>query len=182
MSRKKIILVQLLAALGWLSVAQNCRGDEPSQEYKLKAAFIYNFARFIEWPNDAFADDNAPFVIAVVGADPFKGALEQVMNGKKVGGRSVEIHHFASSDNIGSCQILFVSGTDADSISRVLQKVGRNHVLTIGESDDFTSSGGGLRFFTEDDRIRFEINTSATDCAGLKISSKLLKLARIFKQ
>ena len=97
MCRKRNILVALLAVLGCANMAQICCGDEPTQEYRLKAAFIYNFARFIEWPDDAFADGKAPFVIAVVGDDPFNGALEQEISGKKVGGRSVVIRHFASS-------------------------------------------------------------------------------------
>lgn len=172
----------LLAIAAVLVLALPCGADEPSQEYKVKAAFIFNFAKFIEWPREVFSSADAPFVIAVVGADPFNGALEQAVAGKKVGTRRVEIRHFDSVDKIGPCQILFVPTTDGESQARIIQKVENDHVLTIGESDDFDSSGGSLRFFTEDNKMRFEINTDATDQAKLKISSKLLKLAKIYKK
>jgi hypothetical protein len=169
----------LIAVLG---LALLCGGDEPSQEYKVKAAFIYNFARFIEWPTGAFTSADAPLVIAVVGTDPFSGSLEQAVVGKVVGNRRVEIRHFDSVDKIGPCQILFVPTTDDNTESAIVQKVRNDHVLTIGESDNFAAQGGSLRFFSQDGKVRFEINTDVTDQAQLKISSKLLKLARIFKK
>ena len=172
-------LSALVAGLGF---ALLCGAGEPAPEYMVKAAFIYNFARFIEWPNEVFASGNAPFVIAVVGDDPFKGALEQAVAGKKVGNRNVEIRHFDSVDKIGSCQILVVPTTDDEAEAQILRKVEKDHVLTIGESDNFSSIGGCIRFFAEENKVRFEINTDASDHAGLQISSKLLKLARIFKK
>ena len=165
-----------------LCLVMLCGTDEPSQEYKLKAAFICNFARFIEWPPGSFANDDAPFVIGVVGADPFNGALEQAVAGKKVGSRRVEIRHLGAVDKITSCQILVIPTTDDESESAILRKVGKDPVLSIGESDSFCALGGCIRFFTEDNKMRFEINVDATDQAQLKISSKLLKLARIFKK
>lgn len=168
------------ATFAVLSLALLCGDGEPSQEYRVKAAFIYNFARFIEWPPNAFASADAPFVIAVVGNDPFNGALEQAVNGKAVGTRRVEIRHFDSVGKIGACQILFVPTSDDETETAIIQRVKNDHVLTIGESDNFAANGGSLRFFSQDNKIRFEINTDATDQSQLKISSKLLKLARIF--
>ena len=165
-----------------VSIALLCGGDEPSQEYRLKAAFIYNFARFIEWPSEAFNSADAPFVIAVVGTDPFTGALEQAVSGKVVGARRVEIRHFDSVDKIGPCQILFVPTTDDETEAAIIEREKDGHVLTVGESENFETNGGCLRFFTQDNKIRFEINTDVTDQAQLRISSKLLKLARIFKK
>jgi hypothetical protein len=175
-------LKSVLAIAALLGVALICRADEPSREYKVKAAFIYNFARFIEWPPEVFADSEAPFVVAVVGKDPFDGALEQVASGKKIGARRVEIRHFDSIDDIGPCQILFVPITDDDSEARTIRKIENGHVLSIGEGEAFTANGGTLRFFSEDNKIRFEVNTDAADRASLRISSKLLNLARIFKK
>jgi hypothetical protein len=172
----------LLALAAVLGLALPCGAYEPSQEYKVKAAFIFNFAKFIEWPREVFSSADAPFVIAVVGADPFNGALEQAVAGKRVGTRGVEIRHFDSVDKIGPCQILFVPTTDDNSQVQIIRKVENDHVLTVGESDNFSSNGGSFRFFTEDNKMRFEVNTDATDRAQLKISSKLLKLARIFKK
>jgi hypothetical protein len=175
-------LKSALAIVALLGAAVICRAGEPSREYKVKAAFIYNFARFIEWPPEVFPNSEAPFVVAVVGADPFDGALEQVVSGKKIGARRVEIRHFDSIDNIGPCQILFVPSTDDVSEARIIQKIGNDHVLSVGESETFAANGGTLRFFSEGNKIRFEVNTDAADRARLQISSKLLNLARIFKK
>jgi hypothetical protein len=182
MSRQKERFKPLPAILAAMGLALLCGSGEPAQEYKVKAAFIYNFARFIEWPQEVFASADSPFVIGVVGTDPFNGALEQAVTAKKVGTRRVEIQHFDSVDQIGPCQILFVPTSDDESETKIIQKVENDHVLTIGESDSFDSIGGSFRFFTEDNKMRFEVNTDATDHAKLKISSKLLKLARIFKK
>jgi hypothetical protein len=170
------------AMVAVLSLALLCGDAQPSQEYKVKAAFIYNFARFIEWPPSVFPSADAPFVIAVLGIDPFNGALEQAVNGKAVGTRRVEIRHFESVDKIGDCQILFVPVTDDASEANAIGKVKNNHVLTIGESDSFDVNGGCLQFFEQDNKVRFEISTDATDQSQVRISSKLLKLARIFKK
>jgi hypothetical protein len=182
MRRRRDRFILLLAMTAMLALALPCGADEPSQEYKVKAAFIYNFARFVEWPSESFASADAPFVIAVVGTDPFNGALEQAVAGKKVGTRRVEIRHFDSIDKIGSCQILFVATTDDDSQVKIIHKVENDHVLTVGESDNFDSNGGSFRFFMEDNKVHFEVNTDAADLAKLRVSSKLLKLARIFKK
>jgi hypothetical protein len=175
-------LAPLLAMTAMLRCATVCRAGEPSQEYKVKAAFIYNFARFIEWPAEVFGGGDAPFVIGVVGADPFNGALEQAVAGKRVGSRTVVVKHFATADDLGPCQILFVATGDEELQTRILQKVQNQHVLTVGESDTFDADGGCLRFVLENSKMRFEINTDATDQAKLKISSKLLKLAKIYQK
>jgi YfiR/HmsC-like len=165
-----------------LTLALSVRADEPAREYKVKAAFIYNFAQFVDWPTSAFESADAPFVVAVVGKDPFNGLLEEVVAGKRVGGRTVVVQHFDSSAGIGQCQILFVPMTEEGSLGTIIQKMQNKPVLTIGEVDDFTEEGGCFRFFTEDNKMRFEINQDAAEQAGLRISSKLLRLARIFKK
>src|SRR5580704_2288249 len=144
----------LLAIAAIIGLALLCGTDESSQEYKVKAAFIYNFAQFVDWPDTAFTSADAPFIVAVVGKDPFEGILEQVVAGKRVGTRRVIVKHFDSADQIGQCQILFVPMTEDDSLSRIIQKVQNSAVLTIGESEDFDSSGGCFRFFTDDDKMR----------------------------
>jgi hypothetical protein len=172
----------LTAVSAVLGLALLLGAQEVAQEYKLKAAFIYNFARFIEWPAASFENDDAPFVIAVVGKDPYNGALEQAVDGKKVGGRRVEIKHFETIDKIGRCQILVVPVTDDESEASAVRKVANEPVLCIGESGGFCSLGGCIRFFTEDDKMRFEISTDAAEQAKLTVSSKLLKLAKIFRK
>jgi hypothetical protein len=172
----------LITAIGVACLLLTCGAEEPTPEYKVKAAFIYNFAKFIEWPDGHFAGADTPFVIAVVGNDPFGGALDQSVAGKAVGTHPVKVEHFASADNLGNCEVLFIPGNDDDTEAKVIAKLGDKSVLTVGESDHFDANGGSIRFFTDDNKMRFEINTDATDAAKLKISSKLLKLARIYKK
>jgi len=159
-----------------------CVAGGEMQEYKVKAAFIYNFAKFTEWPDGHFADSDAPFVIAVVGTDPFDGALDHIVAGKKVGTHPVEVRHFDSAEKLGNCEILFIADNDDETIAKIIDKVSDKSILTVGESDHFDANGGAIRFFTEDSKMRFEINTDATDKAKLKVSSKLLKLARIYRK
>jgi len=174
----------------WLVVAAGCalqcaaqsraNAEGPSREYAVKAAFIFNFAEFVEWPADAFKEAASPLVIGIVGDDPFQGALEKAVAGKTVAGRPFEVRHLTSSDDLRSCQILFVAGSENEKTAEILHKVEGGSVLTIGESDQFPWAGGVIRFFLEDGKVRFEINQDAAESSKLKISSKLMKLAHLF--
>jgi len=169
----------LLAAV--LSPLPPARADGPSREYQLKAAFLYNFAQFVDWPEEAFANNQSPLVVAVVGQDPFNGALDQILRGKTAGGRGIVVKYFANAGAIEFCHVLFVSSSEQGQMSTVLQRAGKYHALTVGDFDGFTASSGMIRFFAEDNRLRFEINTEAVAADGkLKIRSQLMKLARIY--
>src|SRR5580658_8662880 len=111
----KVMLSLSVAAI--FTIARPAHAYEVAGEYKVKAAFIYNFAQFVDWPDTAFTSADAPFIVAVVGKDPFEGILEQVVAGKRVGARRVIVKHFDSADQIGPCQILFVPMTEDDSLS-----------------------------------------------------------------
>ncbi|MBC7783362.1 MAG: YfiR family protein [Burkholderiales bacterium] len=166
-----------------LLMAATVSAAEPSREYQVKAAFIYNFTQFIEWPEGAFASADAPFVVAVLGKDPFNGALEQAMEGKRVGSRAVVVRRYEVGSVIGPCQILFVPLTEESAVINKLPRlVGDRPILTVGESDAFLPLGGIFRFYTEDKKVRFEVSTQPAEQRRLKISSKLLKLARIYKK
>jgi hypothetical protein len=154
--------------------------DGPSREYAVKAAFIFNFAQFVEWPADAFVDANSPIVIGIVGDDPFQGLLEKIVAGKFVGGRPFSIRHFSAGDDLQACHVLFVAPSESASTAEILRKVQGKCVLTIGETDQFPWAGGVIRFFLEDNKVHFEINQDAAESSRLKISSKLMKLARLF--
>jgi hypothetical protein len=155
--------------------------DSSAREYELKAAFIYKFAQFIEWPAAAFSSESDPIVVATIGDDPFQGSLDRVMAGKSVGARPMAVAHFGGVDQIQRCHVLFVSAANAGDLPAILRKVGKSPVITIGEQDDFCQGGGIIQFLVEDGKIHFEINTDAADAAGVKISSRLLKLAKIYK-
>ena len=153
-----------------------------SREYQVKAAFIYNFTQFIEWPKEAFVGADAPFVIAVLGQDPFEGALENILAGKSVGNRPIVTRHFNSVDDVRPCQILFMPAAMDDSVRDVLGKLGKSPVLIVGETEGLLSAGGAVRLYLEDGRMRFQINPDVLDAARLKASAKLMQLARVYKK
>jgi len=156
------------------------RAEEPSKEYLIKAAFIYNFTQFIEWPADSFASPDAPFIVGVAGIDPFNGALDQAFADKVVGSRKVVVKYFNSIAVIEPCQVLFISNSEERTLDHVFRRqLGTAATLTVGEFNSLLTTGGSVRFFSEGNKIRFEINLAAVDRARLKISSKLLKLAKV---
>lgn len=165
---------------GMLTLMPAARADEPSREYQIKAAFIYNFVQFVEWPQNAFASDSSPITIGVVGGNPFGDVLERAVAGKVIGGRSLAVQYFADARDLGPCQVLFVNSSDTGFMHAIHEKLKGKDVLSIGESDQFPWTGGIIRFYDEDNKVRFEINLDAATEAHLKISSKLLRLARIF--
>jgi hypothetical protein len=154
----------------------------PSRENQVKAAFIYNFAQFVEWPDDAFLGNGAPFVIGVLGDGGLQGELERTLKGKTAGGREFAVRSFARVADIQRCHILFVGAAEQGRAQEVIQKVTRQGTLTVGDFDGFTAASGVVRFMTEDNKLRFEVNVDAANDERLRVSSKLLKLARIYNK
>ena len=150
-------------------------------EYEIKAAFLYNFASFVERPDHVPADSGGTFVIGVYGDDPFGDTLDQAVAGKTVNGRRIEIKRFRSIRDLKPCHILFISSSEEGRTGRILNAIKDWHVLTVGETDGFARNGGVIGFFLEDKRVRFEINADNARNSGLKISSRLMKLARVVK-
>jgi hypothetical protein len=145
-------------------------------EYQVKAAFLLNFTKFIEWPATAFADAGAPFTICVLGNDPFGSALEQVVSGETVGGRKLAVRKMDQPPAPQTCQVVFQAGTGKDRAAAP-GSLGAG-VLTVGEGESFVREGGIIAFVIDNHRVRFDINQSAADHAALKLSSKLLSVAR----
>jgi hypothetical protein len=167
----------LLLAFGTTPVG----GDAaPAPEYKVKAAFLYNFAQFIEWPGDAVGG-NGPIILAVVGDNPFGTVLDDAARGKAVGGHPLIVRHYPNLQALGPAHILFVSASEENNAEAVLQRAG-NATLTVSDFDSFTSKGGMFRFFLEDNKIHFEVNVEAVRKSRLKVSSKLMKLAKVYGQ
>ena len=163
-----------------LSVPLVCGSAQPEEltEYQVKAAFIYNFAKFVEWPAEAFADGNAPLRVCVLGENPFGQELMRVVNGKKIGNHELLVSNFAEPQMAKGCHVLFVSSSERGRIAQVLEAMRRANVLTVGEHGDFLRHGGIIRFVLDEGKVRFEVNLSASEKARVKISSKLLTLAR----
>ncbi|MDY6989879.1 MAG: YfiR family protein [Thermodesulfobacteriota bacterium] len=173
----------LLVMLAWvvLGMGQNGFAEPPeSREYQVKAAFLYNFVKFVEWPAKAFSDDQSAIIVAIVGDDPFGTAIETIKD-KKAKGKSLVINSFAKIEDVDNCHILFISRSKERHLDSILAYVRDRHVLTIGDMEDFAQRGGIIHFVTSGNRIGFKINMDAAERAGLKISSRLLKLADIVR-
>jgi hypothetical protein len=150
-------------------------------EYELKAAFLFNFAKFVEWPPRAFANPQSAFLICVLGPDPFGSALDDALLRHSIQGRAVALLRMKRTADIVGCQILFVTARERNRLPEITAKLRGQYVLVIGETDDFAVSGGVIQFAIEQNHIRFLINTDAADRSGLKFSSKLLALATIVR-
>ena len=152
------------------------RAQATTEEYRVKAGFIFHFAQLVDWP--AAAAGGPTFVLCMLGDDPFRGELESTLNGKAIGSRPIHILHLKQPQEARGCQVLFISSTEDGRLPKIFGELGSSAVMTVGESDDFIERGGMIRFTLEQDRVRFEINLKAADPAGLKFSSRLLLLAK----
>jgi len=148
-------------------------------EYEVKAAFLYNFAKFIEWPESSFHDPQSPLTICVLGSDPFGRTLDDALQGKTIGNRPVALERFKNPAQARQCHIAFVSSSEARRLPEIEDQLRGASVLLVGESDGFAEAGGVLQFALQDNRMRFVINTDAAQRADLKVSSKLLALAEV---
>lgn len=155
-------------------------GSSDSSEYLIKAGFIYNFAKLMEWPDPVFPQPNSPIVIGVLGnTDPFQGTLDDVLKGKQVNGHPFVVRHLKSRDDIKGCNILFVTSSEATHVDELLHQVRGLPILTIGDTPGFAERGGIINFVVEDNKVRFDIDVQAAKQADINISSRLLALARI---
>lgn len=149
-----------------------------STEYQVKAAFLYNFAKFIEWPPEALPEGR-PFVIGVLGHDPFGSALDEAVAGKTVRDRRIVVRRFSRIDEAADSHILFIGDSEAENLPRILKRLGPAPVLAVSDLPRFAEQGGMVQLVMEQSRVRFAINVGSMERAGLKPSSQLLKLARI---
>lgn len=148
------------------------------REHALKAAFLYNFTKFVEWPTNSFRDTNAPFVVAVVGNSPCTAELEKIAKERKLNGRNIIIRAVTDVESIQDAQALFIAASADSRLKDWLAAVRGRNVLTIGESELFWKQGGTINFLIEGEKIRFEINMDQAEAAGLKVSAQLQKLAK----
>ena len=149
-----------------------------SKEYQLKAAFIYNFTKFVDWPAQRSESKDSPFTIGVFGKNPFGDELNKLVQGRSVSGRPIIIKNITSTNEAVSVDLLFVSNGQEELLGKLLGAIQSAGVLTIGESKSFADYGGIINFVTEADKIRFEINLDEAERGGLKLRAQLLKLAK----
>ena len=169
----------LLAVLGMVAaqVNQGVGGESSLAEYKVKALFLFNFAKYVEWPPEAFASADSPIVIGIIGENRFGNHLAKAVEGKSISGRSIVVRQIDKEEALLSCQILFISGSEKARLPQILDLVKTRPILTVSEIENFTQRGGAIGFVKKEERIRLEIDLEAAQRARLQLSSKLLSVA-----
>lgn len=174
---RRFALLALAASVGHI------HAEGPvADEYPVKAAFIFNFAKFVEWPAVAFKGPEDPFAICVLGQNPFGTALEDVVRNKTVADRGFVVREVLNAQQASKCHIVFVTASERKRFHSILEELKGHSILTVGEAEDFVANGGVINFKLKDARVRIEIDTGAAERAKLRISSKLLSLAEITKK
>ncbi len=168
--RRAVILMALFSVVPM--PAANPAAPAEGLEYRIKAAFLFNFLKFVEWP--APANDSSPWVIGILGHDPFGDAIDQIVRGKMLNGRKVEVRRYVRVGEVRDCNILFIGRAEFERSGTPMQP----GLLTVGESPGFLKAGGAVNFYLEDNRVHFEIRAEVARFAGLHVSSQLLKLGR----
>jgi hypothetical protein len=170
-------VLEVLGCVAMIAIAAPSARAQGSSNYQIKAAFLFNFAKFVAWPDTG----NDPMSICIAGDDPFGGILDDTVKGKTINGRAVEIKRNKAGKNLQGCHIVFISASERRRVRSIFDSLQGTSVLTVGEFPGFASEGGIINFTTQENRIHFEINTDAAERAHLKISSRLLSLATIVK-
>ncbi len=185
---KRCLISIASAACVWLAPAPAvCEQDiDRDKTLKVKAAYLYNFAKFVQWPEDHFANDKTPITIGVLGHDPFGSTLEKTIRGKTVNGRRLVTKRFQArggknTKELRRCHILYISTSERRHLADILWDLDGSDVLVVGEGTDFAPAGGMIGFVLEDQRIAFQVNREAVAKSRIKISAKLLRLARIVR-
>jgi hypothetical protein len=188
--------MQVIVLLACLLAADAYPDSQSAQykEYEIKAAFIYNFLKFVDWPEEKMAHSENQIVVGIIGVDPF-GAATDIFKDKKVEDRNVVIKRFEGIEQLKktvekdkpaneklealkTCHLLFICPSEQKRASEIIDIVGKNGVLTVADTSGFIESGGGINFLMEDNKVRFDINLTAAEKGGLKIRSQLLRLAK----
>jgi len=187
-TKSYILILSALVLFVGLITTQAYAESTQSKEYQVKAAFLYNFIKFVDWPKEKIVYRNDTIVMGIIGKDPFKKAFESVRN-KKIKGKKLVVERFAAfekikdKDVLKKCHVLFICASEKEDLPEIIKALNDSPVLTVGETSGFLESGGIINFLMEEKKIRFEINLSASKKAKLKISSKLLRLAkRVIKE
>jgi hypothetical protein len=170
-----MFLLMLLAALAPVGQLRS----DPTREYQLKAAFLFNFAQFVEWPRSSFADAKAPFVIGVLGNDPFGPFLDRLVQGEMVHDRAVIVRRFDTISDVTDCQILFVSRSGTADWKSIADELKGRSILTVADGNGVTHDDGIIRFAMDSGKIRLVVDVDGARASDLRISSKLLRTAQI---
>jgi hypothetical protein len=174
-----IAAVRHIAAVVIFSMSLTNVQAQKISEYQVKAAFLFNFSKFLEWPPEAMGQPNEPFVFGVLGNDPFGSYLDEIISGEKIMDHPMIVKRFNDIHEVDKCHILFINvpGKTRD----VLNTLKGKSILTVSDEEDFNGHGGIIKFYTDNDMIRLQINIDAAKAANLNVSSKLLRIAKIYE-
>ncbi len=173
--------VLLLAGLTGLPAAAASSEGQDAAEYEVKAAFLYNFTLHVEWPARAFRNEGSPFVICILGKDPFGGALDRAVEGKTAQERRLQVVRADRVEDLKPCHVLFVPDSERREIGRAREALKDSHALIVGESPGAAREGAALNFIIEERRVRLEVNLEEAKRADLKIGAKLVRIARLIE-
>lgn len=176
----RALLFLMLAIAGVTSVPHLRAQSALQREYEIKAAYLYNFINYIDWPTEALPATGGTITIGILGENPFGAALNP-LNGKQVKGRTLAVKQVGSVKDLELCQIVFVCNSEKTRVSEILGQLKDSRILTVADIDGFAAQGGIINFISERNKVRFEINPEAARRLGLTISSELLKLAKLVK-
>ena len=169
-------------AFAFLFIAIHLQAQSfPTRENQVKAVFLFNFTQFVEWPANAFSSSDAPFIIGIVGKDPFGDYIDQTVRGEKMMNHPLVVQRYKTVRDIRDCHILFIGADDMEKLKEVSSVLNRRSTLTVSDSNNFANAGGMIRFFTKENKTKLQINLSAVKAAELNISSKLLRVAEIIE-
>lgn len=183
MTRGKRLTRVLLTTIGVLIALSfpglSLSGAQTVSEYQVKAAYLYSFAKFVEWPARAFSSPTGPLQFCVLNDQSFEAELNQIVKGKSVAGRTVKVSSVQNEEQSRACQILFINSAQNREARHILEALRGTSVLTVGEAKGFVEEGGIINFVVQDDRVQFQVNHRAAEQAGLSISSRLLSVAKV---
>ena len=171
------LLTAVAAAWAFLAVPALYAQNPRPTDYEVKAAYLYNFGRFVEWPGKVAAAQGGSFTVCVLGQDPFGPSLDATLAGETIGSKTIVAKRISSVDESDNCQILFLSLRDDSHLNKIIADLDKKAILTVSDMPQFVKRGGMIQFVLEGKKVRFEVNLMATQHAGLTLSSELLKVA-----
>jgi len=154
---------------------------ESASEYQVKAAFLFNFAKFVEWPPESFAAEGDSLALCIFGEDPFGTRLDELVTGEKIAGRTLAVRRIRRLSELKPCHIVFLSRAERGRVPEVLASLHGGDVLSVGESERFAEQGGIIQLYLEGNKVHFMVNLDALERTRLKMSSKLLRVARVMR-
>ncbi|MEO6005081.1 MAG: YfiR family protein [Opitutus sp.] len=172
-------VLSLVLGAGLILSAARAQPPPPITAAKVEAVYLFNFARFVNWPPEDFEGPESAVIVGILGRDPFGSFLDNVVEGERIENRSIVIRRFATVRDIGACHILYISTSENERLDEILRALSNRHVLTVSDMQDFAHRGGIVQFLPDRERIRFRINLQRAKDSRLELSAKLLRPAEV---